>query len=433
MSGRTYKQLSREERIIIESSLATPDIKLKVLAAKLGRDPKSIRYEITHHRQLKIRSNQKNKCGLQNDCCMTRLCPDCITGTCRFCGHDNCNEICPSFTTEPSCARLKRWPYVCAGCNKVSSCKLPKYFYYADEANREHIHLISDWKEGPRLKEKDMAHVCEVIQDGINKKQCLDVIIHENDLPISVATAYRYIDNHYIPDVKNIDLKRKSRYRTRDTSKPKIVPKNHDWLEGRRLTDYEERIMNDPCVNVWQMDTVIGKKGSNEKCVLTLLYTKTNLQLYFLMDHCDSVHVNKVFDRIKNVLGAELFKDTFTVILTDNGQEFHEPLLIETDPQTGDRLINVYFCNPRHSEEKAKCEKNHEHFRDLVPKGKSMNTLSQHDMNYVSNMINNYPRKSLGYKTPLELSEMFLNKKVLSLNNLKHVPLAQVDLTPIIK
>lgn len=63
MTGRTYKQLSKEERIIIESSLPTKDLKLKVLAAKLGRDPKSIRYEITHHRQLKVRSNQKNKCG----------------------------------------------------------------------------------------------------------------------------------------------------------------------------------------------------------------------------------------------------------------------------------------------------------------------------------------------------------------------------------
>lgn len=433
MTGRTYKQLSKEERIIIESSLPTKDLKLKVLAAKLGRDPKSIRYEITHHRQLKVRSNQKNKCGLQNECCTTRLCPDCVSGKCRFCGHDNCNEICPSFQYEPKCKRLERWPYVCTGCTKLSSCKLPKYVYYADVADREHLHSICDWKAGPRLNEKEMAHISKVIKAGVDKKQCLDVIIHENNLPISVSTAYRYVDKHYIEDVKNIDLKRKSRYRTRDSSKPKTVPKNHDWLEGRRFSDYEERILNDPCVNVWQMDTVIGKHGSNEKCCLTLLYTKTNLQLYFVLDRCDSLHVNRVFDHIKDVLGAQLFKETFTVILTDNGQEFHEPLLIETDPNTGERLINVYFCNPRHSEQKPECEKNHEHFRELVPKGKSMNSLSQHDMNYISSMVNNYPRKKLEYKSPLELSVLFLNKKVLSLNNLKALPLPQVDLTPILK
>jgi len=48
MTGRTYKQLSREERLSIESDLNDPDIKLKTIAAHLNRDPKSIRYEVTH-------------------------------------------------------------------------------------------------------------------------------------------------------------------------------------------------------------------------------------------------------------------------------------------------------------------------------------------------------------------------------------------------
>jgi hypothetical protein len=59
----------------------------------------------------------------------------------------------------------------------------------------------------------------------------VDVIIAVYHLSISVATAYRYIDDHLIPGVKNIDLKRKSRYSARDTGKAKIVPKNHDCLK----------------------------------------------------------------------------------------------------------------------------------------------------------------------------------------------------------
>lgn len=432
MTGRTYKHLSLDERTIIEHSLANPDLKLKVLAKKLNRDPKCIRYEVTNHRQLRIRSNQKNKCGLQNNCCINRLCSDCLNGKCKFCRHDNCNEICPSFTSEPNCKRLKRWPYVCFGCTEISKCKLPKYFYYADIANKEHLHSICDWKKGPKFDDKNFSIICKAIEQGVKKHQCLDVIIHENNLPISISTAYRYVAQHLIPGVNNIDLKRKCRYRTRDSSKPVIIPKNPNYLDGRRLTDYNNKLLNEPTINVWQMDTVIGKKGGKEKCVLTLLYTKTNLQLYFLLNNCDSIQVNKVFDHIKNLLGPTLFKEVFSVILTDNGHEFHEPLLIETDPLTGERLINVYFCNPRHSEEKGKCEKNHEHFRELIPKGKSMNSLSQSDINYVSNMVNNYPRKSLGYKTPYELSLLFLNKKVLELNHLKHLELKQVDLTPII-
>lgn len=129
-----------------------------------------------------------------------------------------------------------------------------------------------------------MAAIIRAFQKGIQNGLSVDVIIKEYGLNISTATAYRYIDAHLIPAVKNIDLKRKTRYSPRSSSKPKIIPKNPDFLNGRRLTDFNDRMERDPSVNVWQMDTVIGKKGSEEKCLLTLLYTRTNLQLYFLLD-----------------------------------------------------------------------------------------------------------------------------------------------------
>ena len=433
MTGRTYKQLNIDDRKIIENDLNTPNIKLKIVASHLNRDPKCIRYEVSKRRVLKVRSNQRNKCGLQKICDKTRLCPDCISGKCKFCTHDSCNQICSSFIGEPVCPRIARWPYVCNGCKELSECKLPKYFYYADAAERNHLHAVSDWKEGPRLNDKDMSRVIKAFQEDIPKKIGIDVIIKTHDLPISVATGYRYIDNHDIPNIMNGDLKRKTRYKTRNGSTTKIVHNNPDWLEGRRFNDYVEMILENPSINVWQMDTIIGKRGKEEKCVLSLLYTKTNLQLFFLLDKCDSIHVNRLFDYIKTQLGDELFKEIFPVILTDNGSEFHEPLQIETSFITGEKLINIYYCEPRRCDQKGKCEKNHEHFRELVPKGVSMNPLSKHDINYVSNMVNNYPRKSLGYKTPYELSLLFLNEKVLGLNNLKALPINQVKLTPIIK
>lgn len=61
-----------------------------------------------------------------------------------------------------------------------------------------------------------------------------------------------------------------------------------------------------------------------------------------------------------------------------------------------------------------------------------MNTLIQKDTNYVSNMVNNYPRKSLNYNSPIDIATLSLNKKVLSLNMLTHLNIEQVKLTPII-
>lgn len=132
-------------------------------------------------------------------------------------------------------------------------------------------------------------------------------------------------------------------------------------------------MLEHPTANVWQMDTVEGVKGNNESVVLTLLYTKTNLQLYFKLKSSCTSEVNRIFEGIKKYLGADLFKQAFKCILTDNGKEFRDPLSIEIDLGTGEKVTSVFFCETRRSDQKGKCEKNHEHFREIIPKGISFN------------------------------------------------------------
>ena len=259
------------------------------------------------------------------------------------------------------------------------------------------------------------------------------MIIHTNDLNISTSTAYRYIRDHQIPGIANIDLKRQVRYTQRSSSRHPPISIDYDFLEGRKYEDFLAALeIAGSDVNVWEMDMIIGKKESDEKCVLNLLHRHSNLQLYFLLRNKNMFEVTYLFDTIKTFLGIELFIETFTIILTDNSTEFHDPLSLETDPETGEKLISISFARPRCSDDKGKREKIHEHFREYVPKGKSMNTLTQKDINYISDMVNNYPRKSLNYNSPIDIATLSLNKKVLSLNKLTHLNIEQVKLTPII-
>ena len=94
----SYTHLSYDERLIIAAYLEYADIKRITIANALKRDPKTITLEILKHRYLSIRKNQRNKCGRQNDCIVTRLCEDCAYGQCKFCRHDNCNQICGLFS-----------------------------------------------------------------------------------------------------------------------------------------------------------------------------------------------------------------------------------------------------------------------------------------------------------------------------------------------
>lgn len=433
MLSSTYKQMTYEDRVFIEERLNVRDITLKQISSSLGRDDKTIREEIRNNRYISIAGNRKNKCGNQENCDKVRLCTHCVSGQCRFCRHQKCNELCEEFTREPVCPRVQRFPFVCSNCPNLSSCKLPKFFYKAEKAQANRDNNVRKHKYGPQKSPEEMRRIISVFEEGIPNGKAPDILIHENDLPISTSTTYRYIHQRNMGNVMAVDLKRSVRYRKQDRSKVKLTPIDYDYLNGRRYEDFCSILPElDPTVNIWEMDTVEGKKGT-KKCALSLLYRKTNLQLYFLLEEKTMLEVQRVLDGIKVFLGDELFRHTFTVILTDNGGEFHDPISLETDPETGEKLISIYYCRPRHSEQKGKCEKNHEHFREMIPKGTSMDGLSRKDMRYVSNNVNNYCRKKLGYKSPYEQSVSLLSKKVLALNELTYLSPGQVKLIPITK
>lgn len=413
------RQLQLEDRNIIEEQLNN-DTKLCEIALTLGgRDPRGIKYEIINHRYLSVRSNAKNPCGIQHKCQKKRLCKDCNSGLCKYCGHVRCSDYCDDFQEFPDCKRIKKFPCVCNGCPELRTCSLPKVFYKATHAQKEYEYNITKHKYGPSLSEIELKELDKIISKGVKKNQSIDVIIHTNHLDIATSTVYNYIDNGLL-SVKNIDLKRKVRYRVRKNKKPKAKPCNYDYLKGRRREDFLQYILDNPDINVWEMDTVEGVKG--ESGILSLLFTKTNLQLYFKIDSICEEEVNRIFSAIKKYLGPELFKEVFACILTDNGREFRSPELLEFDEETGEQLIKIFYCHPRRSDQKGKCEKNHEHLREFVPKGKSFNDYNKNDINYFSKHINNYPRKKFNYHSPYECSTTLLNKKVFELNRLDYVP-----------
>ena len=417
-------QLSLKQRQILES-LLNEGTKLCDIASELHRDPRGIAYEIKTHRQLFVRKNQRNKCGIQDKCKKVRLCNDCDSGLCKYCSHIHCDSICSDFCELPDCKAIRRFPFVCNGCDSIKSCHLPKLYYKAQVAHNEYKDNISLHKKGPKADEIKLKELDEIISEGVRKGHSIEVILHVHGLSIAPSTVYRYIDQNLL-SVKNIDLKRKVRYRPRTTDKPKANPMEYDYLKGRTFEDFAKYILENPSANLWQMDTLEGKKGGS--AVLSLLFTKTNLQLYFKISAICIEEVTRIFNGIRNHLGNDLFKETFECILTDRGRENKDPVSIETDPDSGEVLTRVFYCDARRSEQKGKCEKNHEHFREMVPKGRDMDRFGQKTIDHVSLQVNNYPRGSLNYHSPLSCTMNLLNKKVFELNNLQLLPTKKITL-----
>ena len=104
------------------------------------------------------------------------------------------------------------------------------------------------------------------------------------------------------------------------------------------------------------------------------------------------------------------FNKLFKSITTDNGTEFSDFLNIIKDTKA-----QIYFCHPYCSGEKGINERNNEIIRYFIPKGSLLENYSFNDINNIVEWMNNYPRKSLNYKTPLEaFLEEFDDKAIIN-------------------
>jgi len=95
---------------------------------------------------------------------------------------------------------------------------------------------------------------------------------------------------------------------------------------------------------------------------------------------------------------------------------FQKTVTIDRGPENSDHEeftrqteMPVYACNPYHSWEKGSVENGIGRSRFFIPKGSSVDRLKQKDLTRIEDIMNNTPRKTLGYLTPNEVYEKIVN------------------------
>lgn len=155
-----------------------------------------------------------------------------------------------------------------------------------------------------------------------------------------------------------------------------------------------------PEIQPVEMDTVNGRREKGKR-LLNMVFCENNLMLSFLMPDNTANSVIGVFDFLTSVLGLELFRELFPVILTDNGTEFKRVLDLELT-KDGEQRTKVFYCDPYSSWQKPHIEKDQEYIRYVLPKGQSFNGYTQEDITLLMNHINSTRRTKLGYGSPYE-------------------------------
>lgn len=437
--GEKYnKHMDLDQRNSIANIIATnrnPDGSMKITLASigqmLGKDPTSISKEVKSRRISKPSARKlkpQNYCVLcknQTECVAKNVCPTRCGELCKGCTH--CFELCPSFQGK-DCPHTTHFPWVCNGCIKRAYCNLPHYYYQPKTAQAEYETLKSECREGINMSLSEFNTMNQIVSDGLKKGQSIAHIVETNkdQIPVSQRQVYAYLhkDLFYagIMDSRRIP---KMKPRKKNDENPIVVRKAKI---GRTFEDFQELLMQDLSLVFFQIDTVEGKQGG--KVLFTLHCVKTHFQFAFLLDSKHSINVVRTFDHLQDVLGMQTFRLLFSVLLADNGTEFSDIQGIEVDAATGEKRSSIYFCHPNSAFEKGACEKNHELIRCIIPKGTSMDHLTQDKINLMMAHINSYKRKSTDFSTPYDLFCATYGQGILDTLRISRIPENEVMLRP---
>ena len=400
------KHLTYDDRLEIESYLKS-GYSLSAISKDLRRHKSTISKEILLRSAFEKKGcygRNYNACELRYDCDLSNLCNKKICQIksknkykhCRFCNH--CNDNC-EFFKEEVCEKLQSPPYVCNNCQNRNSCTLKKRFYKAKNAQLDYEKLLVDSRIGISISPEEIERLDSILKPLVDKGHSVHHILANNrdTIMLSERTIYKYIEIGAL-SIKNIDLPRKARYRPRKKIQMgyKVDKK---CLEGRKYDDYLRFIEENKDVAIVQMDTVEGRKGG--KVLLTIHFIDSSFMLMFIRDANDAKSVTVCFEKIYDIIGPIKFSKMFFLLLTDNGSEFSDPSSIE-GIRGNDKLTNIFYCYPYSAFQKAEIENNHELIRRVIPKGKSMDNLTQEHIDRLMSHVNSYTRKKLNDQSPYD-------------------------------
>lgn len=175
-------------------------------------------------------------------------------------------------------------------------------------------------------------------------------------------------------------------------------------LFGKSIEERPEKAGNRAEFGHWEIDTVVGKKAGRESVVLTLLEKKSEFYISLLIPHKDSASVMAAMEVLREEFGEEYFKEVFKTITSDNGNEFERLSELESWG------TEVYFAHPYSSWERAQNERHNRILRKYIPKGRSIENYTAEQILWFADEINALPRRTLGYATPEELFDDFLDQ-----------------------
>lgn len=400
---RAYGRLTRHERDTVQRMLER-GASCRQIARELGRSPSTVCSEVASHRFVTAPRERRGE------------------------------RVDASADLSAACPRLAAWPRCCNGCGRYRAigCKRrPHVFYDARAAQLCADSVLVSSRRGIDADEPAAAARLEAIRGCLRRGLSPEQMAARNGGPVdlSPSTIYRWVAAGY-DGMTNMELRRKVGYRPRRRA-PAASATRHS---PRRSYVAFLGLGEDACAAAWEMDTVEGAR-EDSACLLTLLHRPSRLQLALPLAAKDAESVAAALGGVRSVLGAGGTGRVFRAVLTDNGAEFSDEgaiaALIGEEPGE----TRLFYCDPRRSDQKGACERNHVEIRKLLPKGRGLrfDRLVPADLSLAMSHVNSEPRGALGFATPARAFRAMLGDDAAALleaYGIEDVPIDELDLTP---
>ena len=300
-----------------------------------------------------------------------------------------CKKQCSRYE-EIKCNKRDKSPGACNKCPNISKCHLDKYFYYATNAFEEYKSDLADYREGINMTTLEVKELANILKPLLDQGQSIyQIKSSHKEIKQCIKTLYNYIEMGVFKDygIDNFSLKEQvNRKQFKNKYKKRKEPTNY---ENHKYKDYLKFKEDNSEVPTTEMDT-------------------------------------------------DLYRELFSLILTDRGVEFEKVNLFEINQETGEFRTNIFYCDAYQSSQKPHVENTHNYIRDIIPNEIDISNITQNDLDLMFSHINSTPRKSLKDKTPYEVFNFMMStfdnpnrgKEILDLLNIKEIKRDEVVLKP---
>lgn len=149
----------------------------------------------------------------------------------------------------------------------------------------------------------------------------------------------------------------------------------------------------------YEGDLIVG--AGNRSAVGVLVERTTRFTMLCHLPQKDAESVREAFTRrLADIPAALRLSLTY-----DQGKEMSQHKILSDDLG-----LKVFFCHPHSPWERGTCESQNGRIRHYLPKGMDLSTVSYQQLSAYQEMLNERPRKILGWKSPAQCFRELISK-----------------------